>query len=85
MARKEMVITTCDSCGSETMYEYKEKKGLYIPRGWVHLELSDYSSMILIQDLCPNCSSAILRHAAAVESTNVEEKIDSWREKKLAE
>lgn len=83
MARKEMVVTTCDSCKSETMYEYKERKGLYIPRGWVHLELSDYSSKILIQDLCPNCAGPILQHAASVENANVEEKVNSWKDKKV--
>lgn len=78
--KKEMVITTCDSCGKETMYEYKEKKGVYIPRGWVHLELSDYSSKILIQDLCPKCSGPIVQHAGMVENTNVEE-MEDWRRK----
>lgn len=83
MARKEMVITNCDSCSSETMYEYNQKKGVYIPRGWVHLELSDYSSKLLIQDLCPKCSAPILRHASSVENANVDEGKDSWRDKKI--
>lgn len=84
MARKEMVITACDTpnCGSEIRYEYNKKKGVYIPRGWVHLELKQYSGHVLIQDMCPNCAGPILRHANAMENTNVEE-LESFRDKKI--
>lgn len=84
MARKEMVITQCDSCESETRYEYNKNKGVYIPRGWVHLELKQFSGHLLIQDLCPKCAAPLLAHAAMVENTNVEESnVTSLRDKKI--
>lgn len=72
MATKEMVITTCDSCGKEEQYTYSKKKGVYIPRGWVHLVLNDYSHTILAKDLCPKCSGTILEYANRVEKSGNE-------------
>jgi hypothetical protein len=62
VAKKKVLISTCDSCGFEevTNIPDKTKRAEFVlPNGWVHVRVDDRHKSILASDLCPKCAVPI--------------------------
>lgn len=66
MAKKSVVVTTCDVCGVEQTQDFKDKRGVIeLPPKWVHLSADTATKNILCRDLCEECSKPIVMYIKA--------------------
>lgn len=67
MASREVVITSCDQCGTEWQMPLKKagKAGdtYKLPSGWLHLEAKTSHAVVLSVDLCAECKKPALAAA----------------------
>lgn len=69
MAKREVVITTCDRCGKEEQSDPPKPgtKGhldeFFLPEGWLHIRGNDRRKLLFEMQLCPGCTEPVLAAA----------------------
>jgi hypothetical protein len=68
MAKKKVLVSTCDNCGKTvtTDYDPKPTRGEFVlPDKWLHLSADNKTKNILSRDLCDTCAKPILEFIRA--------------------
>lgn len=66
MAKRQVILSTCDSCHKEEMSPLDKKSRrdeLDLPKGWLHVEGSTATSTVFEMDLCADCKKSVLEAA----------------------
>lgn len=69
MAKKEVVLTTCDTCGAEEQMPLPKGDGRHmsdpfvIPAEWLHVAANTKDKLLFERDLCPKCKRDVLAAA----------------------
>lgn len=65
MAKQEVVLTTCDNCGTEETMPLKKSGAPFtdpfiLPEGWLHIAANNKDTLLLERQLCPSCAKPVL-------------------------
>jgi hypothetical protein len=68
LARKQVVLSTCDRCGTEVHNDlhrkpYSRKEELILPDGWLHVAGNTSTTVVFEMDLCDICKITVLEAA----------------------
>lgn len=64
MAKKQVLVSTCDTCGKEVTTDFKPvpNRGEFeLPDKWIHLRADTRTKNLLARDLCDECAKPILK------------------------
>lgn len=62
MAKKSVVVTTCDQCGVEETIDMPVKETraqLLLPKGWIHVQGDSATKSLFALDFCPTHSKYV--------------------------
>lgn len=67
MARKEIIVTTCDKCYGQEKQDMQVKPGradlFQLPDGWLHITGNTKRSTVFEMDLCGSCKQDVIEAA----------------------
>lgn len=58
MAKKQVIESTCDSCGTTEITDIEPKRrelDFTLPTGWAHVRVDTNTTTLFAHDLCPEC------------------------------
>jgi hypothetical protein len=64
MAKKTVLVSTCDTCGktvTNDLKPVKERAEFDLPDKWIHLRADTRTKTIMARDLCDDCAKPILQ------------------------
>ena len=64
VAKKTVLVSTCDTCGKEVINDFKPVKDraeFDLPDKWIHLRADTRNKTIMARDLCDDCAKPILQ------------------------